>query len=299
MIAQNHKSTSFLLIAILAIVWGSSFILMKKGLEIYSWDQVGAIRMLVSFAVLFPFVFRHFKKVDPSSWKFIAVSGFLGNGIPAFLFPLSETRIDSALAGIINSMTPLFTLIVGVFFFGSQLSAHRIWGVLIGLIGALIIVLARSKGIAVNNIEYSLYVVLATLCYAFSVNVLRHKLIRVDAILITGFALMFAGIPSTIYLFTTDFVRRTQAVEGSGYCLLAVITLAVFSTAISTVLFNKLVKVSSALFASSVTYFIPFVAILWGAGFGEHLGIMHVLGLAVILLGVYLINKKVEAKIQS
>jgi drug/metabolite transporter (DMT)-like permease len=296
MFSQNNKTTSLLLIAILAIVWGSSFILMKKGLEVYSWDQVGAIRMVVSFIVLFPFVWKSFRKIDPASWKFIAVSGFLGNGIPAFLFPLSETRIDSALAGILNSLTPLFTLIIGLVFFATQLSVNRISGVLIGLIGALIIVLARSKGIAVNNLEYSLYVVVATVCYAFSVNVLRHKLIHVDAILITGFALMFAGIPSTIYLFSTDFISKTQSAEGSASSLLAVVTLAIFSTAISTVLFNKLIKISSALFASSVTYLIPFVAILWGMGFGEHLGIMHVIGLVVILLGVYLINKKVEAK---
>ena len=290
----TNKTYQIILIGILAIVWGSSFILMKKGLEVYSWDQVGAIRMLVSAIALFPFIARHFRKVDPASWKFIAVSGFLGNGIPAFLFPLSETRIDSALAGIINSMTPLFTLLVGLFFFGTTLSTNRISGVLIGLIGALMIVLARSKGIAVNNIEYSLYVVLATVCYAFSVNVLRHKLFHVNAVLITGFALMFAGIPSGIYLFSTDFVSRTQTAGGASDCLLAVVTLAIFSTAISTVLFNRLVKISSALFASSVTYFIPFVAILWGIGFGEHLSIMHVIGLTVILFGVYLINKKVE-----
>jgi len=294
--SANNKAYQFILIAILAIVWGSSFILMKKGLEVYSWDQVGAIRMVVSFIVLFPFVWKSFRKIDMPSWKFIAVSGFLGNGIPAFLFPLSETKIDSALAGILNSLTPLFTLIIGLIFFKTVLSTNRISGVLIGLIGALMIVLARSKGIAVNNVEYSFYVVLATVCYAFSVNVLRHKLIHVDAIHITGFALMFAGIPSIVYLFSTDFVTRTQSVEGSGYCLLAVVILAVFSTAISTVLFNKLIKVSSALFASSVTYFIPFVAILWGIGFGEHLGIMHLFGLMVILFGVYLINKKVEAK---
>jgi drug/metabolite transporter (DMT)-like permease len=294
--STNNRTYQFILIAILAIVWGSSFILMKKGLEVYSWDQVGAIRMLVSFIVLFPFVWRSFRKIDSSSWKFIAVSGFLGNGIPAFLFPLSETRIDSALAGILNSLTPLFTLIIGLIFFSTQLSISRISGVLLGLAGALMIVLARSKGIAVNNLEYSLFVVVATVCYAFSVNVLRHKLIHVDAVHITGFALMFAGIPSTIYLFSTDFISKTQTVQGSGNCLLAVVTLAVFSTAISTVLFNKLIKISSALFASSVTYLIPFVAILWGIGFGEHLGIMHVIGLAVILFGVYLINKKVEAK---
>src|SRR5436190_7230537 len=148
MLSQNNKTTSLILITILAIVWGSSFILMKKGLEVYSWDQVGAIRMVVSFIVLFPFVWKSFRKIDAASWKFIAVSGFLGNGIPAFLFPLSETRIDSALAGILNSLTPLFTLIIGLVFFATQLSVNRISGVLIGLIGALMIVLTRSKGIA-------------------------------------------------------------------------------------------------------------------------------------------------------
>lgn len=282
-----------MLIAILAIVWGSSFILMKKGLEVYRWDQVGAIRMSVAFFVLLPFVWKHFKKINKTEWKFIAVSGFFGNGIPAFLFPLAETRIDSGLAGIINSLTPLFTLLVGLIFFGTHLSANRISGVLIGLVGAVLIILAKSKGIVTANVEYSLFVVLSTICYAFSVNVLRHKLVHVDSVMITGFALMFAGIPSTIYLFSTDFVARTQNSNGALFCLLAVVTLAVFSTAISTIFFNKLIKISSALFASSVTYFIPFVAILWGIGIGENLGFMHLMGLSAILFGVYLINRKV------
>lgn len=289
---KSNKATSYLLIAILAIVWGSSFILMKKGLQIYSWDQVGAIRMFISFIVLFPFVWNGFKKIEARNWKFISVSGICGNCIPAFLFPLAETRIDSALAGIINSLTPLFTLIVGLIFFGATISSGRVFGVLIGLGGALLIILAKTNDIINVHIEYSLLVVLATFCYAFSVNILRHKLVAVDAILITGFALMFAGIPSGIYLFTTDFISRTQSSEGAGLCLAAILVLAIFGTALSTFLFNRLIKISSALFASSVTYFIPFVAILIGAGFGEHFGIQHLVGLAAILFGVYLINKK-------
>jgi len=289
---MQSKSSAYVLITILAIIWGSSFILMKKGLEVYSWDQVGGIRMCVSLLALFPFVWNKFKRINAAEWKFIAVSGFCGNCIPSFLFPLAETRIDSALAGIINSLTPLFTLLVGLLFFKTQLSYNRISGVLIGLAGALLIVLGKTKGIATNNLSYSLVVVIATICYAFSVNVLRHKLVHVDAVLITGFALMFAGVPSTLYLFTTDFVHRTQTTEGATLCLLAIVTLALFSTAISTVMFNKLIKMKGALFASSVTYLIPFVAILWGLGFGERLGIMHVLGLGAILFGVYLINRK-------
>ncbi len=289
---KSTKAASYALITVLALVWGSSFILMKKGLHVYSWDQVGAIRMFVSFIVLFPFVWKSFKKIDAKSWAFISISGICGNCIPAFLFPLAQTRIDSALAGIINSLTPLFTLIVGLIFFGTVFSPGRIWGVLIGLAGALLIILSRSKNIVTGQFEYSLLPVLATFCYAFSVNVLRHKLVAVDAILITGFALMFAGVPSGIYLFTTNFISRTQSADEALICLLAIIALAVFGTAISTFLFNKLIKISSALFASSVTYFIPFVAILWGVGSGERLGISHLIGLSAILFGVYLINRK-------
>jgi drug/metabolite transporter (DMT)-like permease len=252
--------------------------------------------MFISFLVLFPFVWNKIKKIDSGTWKFIAVSGCCGNLIPAFLFPLAETRIDSALAGIINSLTPLFTLIAGLLFFHTKISANRLSGVVVGLAGALMIILARSKGIVTDHIAYSLYVVLATICYAFSVNVLRHKLAHLDAILITGFAISIAGIPSGLYLFTTDFIRRTQSTDQAITSLLAVAVLGVLGTAVSTFLFNKLIKISSALFASSVTYLIPFVAILWGIGFGEHIGFMHVIGLSAILCGVYLINKKVTAK---
>ncbi|MCX6291136.1 MAG: EamA family transporter [Bacteroidetes bacterium] len=292
MVQKIHKSTAITLIAILAVVWGSSFILMKKGLEVYTWDQVGSFRMLVSFVVLFPFVWKRFKEIDSALWKFILISGICGNGIPSYLFPLAETRIDSALAGIINSLTPLFTLLVGLLFFGSKLSSNRVAGVLIGLVGAVMIILARSKGIISGNVAYSLFVVISTLCYAFSVNVLRHRLTQVDAILISGFALMFAGIPSGIYLFTTDFISRTQHADGAVYGLLAIVVLAVFGTAISTFLFNKLIKISSALFASSVTYLIPFVAILWGIGFGERIVFLQLVGLGAILSGVYMINRK-------
>jgi drug/metabolite transporter (DMT)-like permease len=289
---DQKKISSYLLIAVLAIVWGSSFILMKKGLNVYSWDQVGALRMFVSFIVLFPFVWKSFNRIDKASWKFIAVSGICGNCIPAFLFPLAETKLDSGIAGIMNSFTPLFTLIVGLIFFGTTISRNRIAGVLIGLLGAVMIVLARTSGIMTEHIEYSLLIVLSTLCYAFSVNILRHKLVAIDSIMISGYALMFAGIPSGIYLFTTDFINRTNSTNGSWKSFSAIIILGVFGTAISTFLFNKLIKISSALFASSVTYLIPFVAILWGFGFGEHLGAMHLAGLGAILFGVYLINKK-------
>src|SRR6185436_7699085 len=153
---MNTKYLSYTLIFILAVIWGSSFILMKKGLEVFRWDQVGSIRMAISFLVLLPFIIGKTKQIKKADWKFIALSGLLGNGIPSFLFPLSETRIDSALAGIINSLTPLFTLVTGLLFFHTRLAANRLAGVIIGLAGALMIVLGKPGEFDSSNALYSL-----------------------------------------------------------------------------------------------------------------------------------------------
>ena len=289
---NNHNVIKFLMLAVLSLIWGSSFILMKWGLHVYTWNQIGAIRMFVSFLAMLPFIWSSFRKIEKKYWKFLLISGLCGNGIPAFLFPLAETHIDSAIAGIINSLTPLFTLLVGLIIYRNKLSQNRTIGVLIGLAGAVAIVFGNGKSIDPGNLQFSFYVILATICYALSVNVLRHNLATVDPVLTTGFAIMFAGIPSGIYLFTTDFISKTETATGAGFSLMSILILGLLGTAISTFLFNKLIRVSGALFASSVTYLIPFVAILWGLGAGETLRVIQLLGFAAILFGVYLINKK-------
>lgn len=289
---QTDKKSTFLLIAILAVIWGSSFILMKRGLDVYTPVQVGAIRVFAAFLCVFPFVIRHFKKVDPKKWKFLFLTGILGNGIPAILFPLAETNISSSVAGMINAMTPLFTMIVGVALFGMAGGRNRIFGLLIGLLGTLVLVGGKNATLENGNPWFAGFIVLATICYAFSVNILRYKLAEMGSLMITGFALMFAGIPMGIYLFSTDFIQRTNDSPGASFSLGAVLILGVFSTAISTVFFNKLIKMAGALSASSVTYLIPIVAMIWGFYDKENLGLIHLLGLAAILIGVYLINKK-------
>ncbi len=292
MIERANNKIAFILIAVLAVIWGSSFILMKRGLDVYTPDQVGAVRVFSAFLCVFPFVFRSFAKVDRSKWKYLFATGMLGNGIPAVLFPLAETNISSSVAGMINSMTPLFTLIIGMSLFGMAGGRNRIFGLLIGLGGALILIAGRSATLENGNPWFAGYIVLATICYAFSVNILRYKLADMGPMMITGFALMFAGVPMGIYLFTTDFVHRTQEVSGAGASLAAILTLGILSTALSTVLFNRLIKMAGALSASSVTYLIPLVAVIWGFFDHENLGIAHLFGLAAILGGVYLINKK-------
>ena len=290
---SSSKKQSYLLICILAVIWGSSFILMKRALLVYTPFQIGSFRILIAFVFLFPFIIKHFHTVEKSKWKYFLASGFLGNGIPSILFPLAETRINSAMAGMINSLTPIFTLVVGVLFFSMKVGRSRILGLAIGLTGAILLIAGNSENSVLGKTNiYCLYVVIAAICYAFSINILQKKLNTLDSIRNTGFALLFAGIPMGIYLFTGDFVSRTMSTNGSGISLLYIAILGVLGTALSTILFNKLIKISGGLAASSVTYLIPIVAVMWGLWDNEVFGLAHLFGLLLILTGVYLVNRQ-------
>jgi len=285
-------SLKWLLMAALAVVWGSSFILMKRALVDFSPDQVASIRMFASFLFLFPFVITKIPQIETRRWKFIFASGMLGNGIPAFLFAYAQTKVPSFMAGMLNSLTPVFTMALGYFVFRSKVTVSKIAGVALGLAGAMGLILLTSGGKIENVSWYPILIVLATICYAGSVNIIRHKLHDVESLHIAGFALFIIGPPTGIYLFTTDFVERLQDNPHAWIALGYVLILALFGTAISVVVFNQLIKVSGALFASSVTYLIPIVAMLWGLADQESMGLAHILALGAILTGVYLINLK-------
>lgn len=276
----------------LALIWGSSFILMKRGLEDFTPFQVASIRMLAAFLCLFPFVIGHISKIKKENWKFIFATGLLGNGIPAFLFTKAQTVVPSSVAGMLNSLTPLFTLVIGYLIFKTPITAYRIAGVGLGLLGAIGLIMMNSQSFSGTFSWYPMLIVLATLLYAMSVNIIKNRLQEVESIHISGFALFIVGPPTGIYLFSTDFVSilntNSHAYISLGYVML----LGIFGTAVSIVLFNKLIKTSGALFASSVTYLIPIVAMLWGFADHENLGWLHLLALMAILGGVYLINLK-------
>jgi drug/metabolite transporter (DMT)-like permease len=248
--------------------------------------------MAAAFLAMTPFLLVSFRKVKRTQWKYLAASGILGNGIPSMLFPLAQTHISSTLAGMLNSLTPLFVYLVGISLFRMHSSRNRMFGLLLGMSGAIMLIASRSSATGQNDYLYSLLIVAATLCYAFSVNILRYKLTSLDPLTTTSFALFFVGIPMGSYLFSTDFLSRTFETSGSHFALSCILILGVFGTAVSTALFNKLIKTSDALFASSVTYLIPIVATMWGVFDNEHLGIFHLMALCLILSGVYLINKQ-------
>lgn len=289
---NDDNNKAWLLILLLALIWGSSFILMKKGLKSFTYDEVAALRMFTAFIVVFPFAVSGFRTVKSTQWKYILASGILGNMIPAFLFPFAQTMVASSMAGMLNSLTPVFVLLIGKFVFGVSTRRAAIYGVILGLAGAVTLLLIRSQGAIGSNPSYGLYIVLACIMYATSVNILRTYLHDLSPMVITGFALMFAGVPCGLYLFSTDFISRLSSEPNSIQSFLAVCTLGMIGSGLSTVLFNRLIKVTTALAASSVTYLIPIVSILWGIMDNENIGVFHLLAMTGILGGVYLINKK-------
>lgn len=288
---KSNATTAWTLMIVLAFIWGSSFILMKRGLETYTPFQIGAIRMGASFICLLPFMRSALRKVPRSKWKYLFAAGWLGNGIPSILFPLAETHLNSALTGMLNSLTPLFTFIIGISLFKMKFSQNKIYGLVIGLIGACLLVAGSNNDNAQSDLLFTAAVILATVCYGTSVNIIRSKLADIDSYSNTAMALMFTGIPMAVSLFFTDFISRTQSDPDAASSLVYVLVLAILGTALSTVLFNRLIKVSGALFATSVTYLIPVVAVMWGLADKESLSPMHFLGLSGALIGVYLINK--------
>ena len=280
-----------MLVVILALIWGTSFILIKKGLVVYSSDELGALRMVIACAALLPFAIRNVRRVEPHRWKFLLGSGLLGNFFPAFLFAIAETRLASGLAGVLNSLTALFTLLVGAALFGQSITWMRMLGIVIGIAGTAVLIFSGNGNAELDNMYYGLYIVLATVFYGISANLIKHRLQGMKAIAVSSLALLTVGPVALVYLLTTDFLYKLQHVPGAWEALLYIGILAVFSTAIALILFNKLIHISTTLFASSTTYLIPVVALMWGVLDGETIHLWHYVGMVIILAGVFIVNR--------
>ena len=291
-----QKNKKWIYLAALSLIWGSSFILMKRGLHYFRPDQVAALRMLVAFIVTFPISLRYFTKIEKSRWKYIAIVGIFGSGLPAILFTTAQIKVNSSLAGMLNSLTPVFTLLIAAFFFRSKFSPRHIYGVIAGFIGAAGLVLINAEGAFSTEAAYAQLIVLATVFYGISVNVIKTHLAGITSLLISGFALMIVGIPYGIYLFSTDFVYRLNTIPLAWMGVVYVAILAIMGTAVSNILYFQLVKIASPLFASAVTYLIPIVALLWGLADGETLNILHIPAMQAILGGIALISYKPKSE---
>lgn len=287
---NQHKGLKWILLAVLSLIWGSSFMLMKRGLIAFTPDQVASIRMSVAFIASSLLAIPKWKELEWSKVKYMSVVGIFGSGIPALLFAVAQTRISSYLAGMLNALTPLFTLLLGAILFHSKFTNRQITGVLIGFFGATGLVFIRSAGSLESDMFFTLLIVIATVCYSVSVNTVKHYLSTQHSMLISAVGLALVGIPYLCYLLSTDFTSRLSTHPQAVTSLLSIVTLSVFGTALSNLLFFRLVKESGTLFASAVTYLMPIIALAWGIIDGEPLHPLHIVALATILIGVGLIN---------
>ncbi len=282
---------SWLILILLSFIWGSSFILIKKSLVAFSPVQVACLRISISAIAFLPFFLGRLRQIDWSKLRYYIIVGLAGSGFPAFLFAFAQTQINSVMAGILNSLTPLFTLVLGMMLFGSQLIWSKVLGVLVGLVGAaLLILLGHEQGIE-GKFLYSFLVILATICYATSVNTVGTYLKKVDSITLSAVTFCLIGLPALIYLLSTDFLAVMQSGAAAWTSLGYVSILALMGTVIASVVFFYLVHMTNALFASMIAYLIPIVAFLWGLADGEHIQWFHFAGMALILSGIYVSRK--------
>ncbi|MGB1247595.1 MAG: DMT family transporter [Chitinophagales bacterium] len=281
---------NILLLIVLALIWGSSYFLMKRGLVTFSAMQVAMLRIIFAAIALLPFLPKAIKNINRRDLFFALVVGVLGSGIPTYLYPLAITKIDSSITGIINALTPVFTVLFGWAFFQMKATPVKLLGIGTALFGASLLILQGADGIAIN--QFALIAVLATMCYGFSGNVLKTKLNHVKAAQLTSLTFAMICPVAIAILFTTDFMTVVTTHEQVVPSMIYIAILGVFGTAFALVLFNLLIKRTDALYASSVTFLIPIVALAWGFYDGENIGWAHFVGLAAILVGVYMTNKQ-------
>ncbi len=289
---MQPKLFNWFLFLLLCFIWGSSFILMKEGLKQLSAYEVAAIRMLSAGLVLLPFAIRSFRRMQKKDLGLLVLTGILGSFIPAILFCVAETQIDSALAGMLNALTPFFVILIGAVFFQSKVAVQKMIGVLIGFSGMLLLFLSQKSGSGNSNVFFAALIVVATLSYGLNVNMTNRYLKHVGSLDIAAIAFVSLIPASLAVLFYTGFAQHQLSELAVIKSVAAASVLGVFGTAIASILFYMLLKRAGTLFSTMVTYGIPFVAMGWGLLAGEAIGLLQVAGLAVILSGVYITNRQ-------
>ena len=276
---------------ILALIWGSSFILIKKGLVGLTALQLGSLRIIFAAIFLLLIGFKSLVKIPKEKWKYIALTSLFGTFTPAYLFAIAETEIDSSITAILNSLTPLNTLVLGAMAFGIHFKRSQVWGVFTGLVGSMLLVFNGAVNHPEQNYYYAILVIVASVCYAVNVNLLKKYLSDLSPLSITTGNFAFLLIPTVLILFFSGFfdVIHVDIVQHS---VLFIMILGVVGTGIANVLFFKLIQMSSPVFATSVTYLIPVVAFFWGLLDNEMLTPVQFFGAFIILAGVYLSAKK-------
>ncbi|MCR9181767.1 MAG: EamA family transporter [Flavobacteriaceae bacterium] len=290
---MENPNTKWFYLIILSIVWGSSFILIKKSLVGLTPIQVGSLRIFIAGLFLFILGFKRLKKLTKTQWKWVAIAGFMGTFFPAFFFAYAQTEIDSAITSILNATTPIMTLIFGALIFSIGFTRRQLLGVIIGLLGCLLLIWQGSEINPNQNYWYVLFIFFATVGYAMNVNLIKTHLQELSPLGISAGSFFTILFPSFIILassgfFSAEVLQNKETQIAIGY----ISVLAIFGSALALLLFNKLIQISTPVFSTSVTYTIPIVALLWGILDGEQFSFLQVIAGGIILFGVILANRK-------
>ncbi|MAR40587.1 MAG: EamA family transporter [Flammeovirgaceae bacterium] len=290
---KNKNLIAWALLILLAIIWGSSPILIKKALIKLDPFEIGALRLTLASFVLFPFLAKNLKEIKRKDYLILFISGIVGNVLPYFLYPIAQTKIDSATSGVLTSLTPFFALIVGVLFYKLKATKNNIIGLVIGFIGTSLLILFSNKSDGFSVDLFGLFVVAATLLYGINLNLVKYHLNHLKPITITSFSIV-SILPITVYIlfYLTPFLSHFNNFNNYSLEFGYVFILGVLGTSIATIVFYNLIKIKDTVFASMVTYLMPIVAIIFGVLDGEIINAIQLFGMALIMGGVFINSKK-------
>ncbi|CAM1360701.1 DMT family transporter [Tenacibaculum xiamenense] len=289
---MNGAQQKWIYLIVLSLIWGSSFILMKKALIGLTPIQLGALRVIITGVFLLIIGYSSIKKIQKHHWKWVLLSALLGTFFPAFLYAYAVKGIDSSIASILNSITPFNALWIGATFFSFSFKRSQLLGIFIGLIGTVTLILQGANMNPDQNYWYALLPIISSFGYAFNVNIIKKYLQDIDALAITAGNFVLIIIPALVVLAYTGFFTSFELTSETKPALGYIFILAIVGTGLAKIIFNKLIQISSPIFSTSVTYLIPIVAVMWGVIDGEKLSLLQLLAGIIILLGVYLVNKK-------
>lgn len=279
---------NWIVFVVLAFIWGGSFILIKKGLIHFTPLQVGALRISISAIAFLPFYFLMKIPFPKGKVGLVTLVVLLGNGIPAVLFALAETRLGSAVTGVLNSLTPIFALLMGVFFFGTPFRRHYLLGLLLGCLGIATLMIGE-KDWRVSS--YVFFVVIGTLCYGTSANLVKKYCQDVHPVALTTVGFFPLGCISLIILWFTDAGETIMTAEAWKVSMPSLLALALICTVFANIIFYWLLQRTTAIFGSAIAYAIPCMALVWGSVDGEHISLLQIMGFGFIIAAIYTLRK--------
>ena len=292
---KKYPALAWILFLILSLIWGSSFILIKKGLTSLNPEEVASLRIASASLVLLPFAAKRIKEINKKNIFTLILVGLMGSFLPSFLFALAQTKLSSSLTGIMNALTPFFTIMISVLFFKEKPEKKIYIGIVLGFIGTLFLISNRENGDFSFN-YYAFFVVAATILYGINANLIKHYLDLMKSLSIASISLTIVGPLSIIYLlFLTPFldhIHEPKVLVASSY----IVILGVFGTAFALILFNKMVQLTNPVFSTSVTYLIPIISVFWGVIDGEQLSLLQFFSMLTIMIGISISNRRKNIK---